>query len=332
MKEKRILQMFLDSKGERKVIKNKIIKVQDILITVASEDFDDYICITDMAAAKGGDSRAADVIRNWLRNRMTLEFLCTWEEIYNPEFKVFESEHFKKQAGLLTFTPSVSEWIEKTNAKGMYVKRGRYGGTFAHKDIAFEFASAISPVFKLYLIKEFQRLKENENNQKKIEWDAKRFLSKNNYLIQTDAVKNYIIPSGNYRTNLEWLAYADEADILNVALFGFTAKAWRESNPELAKKNNARDFATINELTVLSNMETHNAHMIREGKCTGMMKKASYAKTFVRKGICIGSVLGSNSVTSAVRFYDNNITSSSEKNKENNGFTDFFKRKSQKSL
>ena len=232
MKEKRILQMFLDSKGERKVIKNKIIKVQDILITVASEDFDDYICITDMAAAKGGDS-----------------------------------EHFKKQAGLLTFTPSVSEWIEKTNAKGMYVKRGRYGGTFAHKDIAFEFASAISPVFKLYLIKEFQRLKENENNQKKIEWDAKRFLSKNNYLIQTDAVKNYIIPSGNYRTNLEWLAYADEADILNVALFGFTAKAWRESNPELAKKNNARDFATINELTVLSNMETHNAHMIREGKC-----------------------------------------------------------------
>ena len=246
MKEKRILQMFLDSKGERKVIKNKIIKVQDILITVASEDFDDYICITDMAAAKGGDSRAADVIRNWLRNRMTLEFLCTWEEIYNPEFKVFESEHFKK---------------------GMYVKRGRYGGTFAHKDIAFEFASAISPVFKLYLIKEFQRLKENENNQKKIEWDAKRFLSKNNYLIQTDAVKNYIIPSGNYRTNLEWLAYADEADILNVALFGFTAKAWRESNPELAKKNNARDFATINELTVLSNMETHNAHMIREGKC-----------------------------------------------------------------
>ena len=267
MKEKRILQMFLDSKGERKVIKNKIIKVQDILITVASEDFDDYICITDMAAAKGGDSRAADVIRNWLRNRMTLEFLCTWEEIYNPEFKVFESEHFKKQAGLLTFTPSVSEWIEKTNAKGMYVKRGRYGGTFAHKDIAFEFASAISPVFKLYFIKEFQRLKENENNQKKIEWDAKRFLSKNNYLIQTDAVKNYIIPSGNYRTNLEWLAYADEADILNVALFGFTAKAWRESNPELAKKNNARDFATINELTVLSNMETHNAHMIREGKC-----------------------------------------------------------------
>ncbi|MDD3337396.1 MAG: KilA-N domain-containing protein [Lachnospiraceae bacterium] len=246
--------------------KNRIITVQDIPITVANADIDEYICITDMAAAKGGNSRAADVIRNWLRNRMTLEFLITWEEIYNPDFKVFESEHFKKQAGLLTFTPSVSEWIEKTNAKGLYVKKGRYGGTFAHKDIAFEFASAISPVFKLYLIKEFQRLKENENDQKKLEWDAKRFLSKSNYLIQTDAVKNYIIPSGNYRSSLEWLAYADEADILNVVLFGFTARAWRDSNSELAKKSNVRDYATINELTVLSNLETHNAQMIREGK------------------------------------------------------------------
>jgi len=146
------------------------------------------------------------------------------------------------------------------------VQRGKYGGTYAHKDIAFEFASAISSVFKLYLIKEFQRLKEAENDAKKIEWDAKRFLSKNNYLIQTDAVKNYLIPSGNYKENLEWLAYAEEADILNVALFGFTAKAWRDENPELAKKNNVRDFASINELTVLSNLETHNAQMIREGR------------------------------------------------------------------
>ncbi len=248
------------------MVKNKIIKVQDVSITVASEDLDDYICITDMAAAKGGGSRAADVVKNWMRNRLTLGFLGTWEQIYNPDFKVVEFDHFKSEAGLHTFVLSVSEWIEKTNAKGLYVKRGRYGGTFAHKDIAFEFASAISPVFKLYLIKEFQRLKEQENSQKKIEWDAKRFLSKNNYLIQTDAVKNYIIPSGNYQTDLEWLVYADEADILNVVLFGFTAKAWREANPELAKKNNVRDFATINELTVLSNMETHNAQMIRQGK------------------------------------------------------------------
>ncbi len=245
---------------------NRIIMVQDIPITVASNEADDYICITDIAGAKSEQSRAADVIRNWLRNRSTLEFLSTWEQIYNPNFKVFESEHFKKQAGLLTFTPSVSEWIENTNAIGLYVKKGRYGGTFAHKDIAFEFASAISPVFKLYLIKEFQRLKNEENDRNNIEWNAKRFLSKNNYLIQTSAIKRYIIPQKNYKNNLEWLAYAEEADILNVALFGFTAKAWRETNPELAKSNNVRDFATINELTVLSNLETHNAQMIREGK------------------------------------------------------------------
>ena len=246
--------------------KNKIIKVQNLPITISKEEIDDYICITDIAAAKSDDSRAADVVRNWLRNRRTLEFLSTWEEMYNPNFKVFESEHFKKQAGLLTFTPSVSEWVEQTNAIGVFVKKGRYGGTYAHKDIAFEFASAISPVFKLYLIKEFQRLKEEENNLKKLEWDAKRFLSKNNYLIQTDAIKNYIIPNCNYRDNLQWLPYAEEADLLNVALFGFTAKAWRESNPELAKQSNFRYYATINELTVLSNLETHNAQMIREGK------------------------------------------------------------------
>ena len=246
--------------------KNKVITVQNLPITISKEEIDDYICITDIAAAKSDDSRAADVVRNWLRNRRTLEFLSTWEEMYNPNFKVFESEHFKKQAGLLTFTPSVSEWVEQTNAIGVFVKKGRYGGTYAHKDIAFEFASAISPVFKLYLIKEFQRLKEEENNLKKLEWDAKRFLSKNNYLIQTDAIKNYIIPNCNYRDDLQWLPYAEEADLLNVALFGFTAKAWRESNPELAKSSNVRDYATINELTVLSNLETHNAQMIREGK------------------------------------------------------------------
>lgn len=198
-------------------MKNKVIEVQNVHISISKQKLDDYICITDIAKAKSDSARAADVVRNWLRNRGTLEYLSVWEQIYNPNFKVFESEHFKKQAGLLTFTPSVSEWVNETNAIGLYVKRGKYGGTYAHKDIAFEFASAISPVFKLYLIKEFQRLKE-------------------------------------------------EADILNVALFGFTAKAWREANPELAKKNNVRDFATINELTVLSNLESHNAQMLREGK------------------------------------------------------------------
>ena len=247
-------------------MKNRIINVQDVEISISKQDLDDYICITDIAKAKSDSARAADIVRNWLRNRGTLEFLSVWEQIYNPQFKVFESEHFKKQVGLLTFTPSVSEWISKTNAVGLYVKRGKYGGTYAHKDIAFEFASAISPVFKLYLIKEFQRLKEEENNLEKSEWNAKRFLTKNNYLIQTDAVKNYLIPQMNYKDNLRWLAYAEEADILNVALFGFTAKAWREANPDLAKKNNVRDYATINELTVLSNLESHNAQMIKERK------------------------------------------------------------------
>ena len=246
--------------------KNRIITVQNIPITVSYEDMDDYICITDIAAAKSDNSRAADVIKNCIRSRSTLEFLGTWEQIYNPDFKVVEFDHFKQEAGLHTFTLSVSDWINSTNAIGFYVKKGRYGGTFAHKDIAFEFASAISPVFKLYLIKEFQRLKEKENDLQKLEWNAKRFLSKNNYLIQTDAVKNYLIPACNYREELQWLPYAEEADLLNVALFGFTAKAWREANPELAKKSNVRDYATINELAVLSNLESHNAQMIREGK------------------------------------------------------------------
>lgn len=214
----------------------------------ANEESDNYICITDIAKAKTGESRSADVVKNWLRNRNTLEFLGTWEMIYNSDFKVVEFDHFKSEAGLHTFVLSVAEWINKTNAIGLYVKRGKYGGTYAHKDIAFEFASAISPVFKLYLIKEFQRLKEEENNLEQSEWNAKRFLTKNNYLIQTDAVKNYLIPKMNYRENLQWLAYAEEA------------------NPELAKKNNVRDFATINELTVLSNLESHNAQMIKEGK------------------------------------------------------------------
>ena len=246
--------------------KNRIITVQNIPITISEADLDDYICITDIAAAKSDNSRAADVIKNWIRSRSTLEFLGTWEQIYNPDFKVVEFDHFKQEAGLHTFTLSVSDWVNSTNAIGIYVKKGRYGGTFAHKDIAFEFASAISPVFKLYLIKEFQRLKEKENDLQKFECDAKRFLSKNNYLIQTHAVKNYLIPVCNYREDLQWLPYAEEADLLNVALFGFTAKAWREANPELAKKSNVRDYATINELAVLSNLESHNAQMIREGK------------------------------------------------------------------
>lgn len=241
-----------------------VIMVNNIPITISEANYDDYICITDIAAAKSDHVRAADVVKNWLRTKSTIEFLSTWEILYNPEFKVVESDHFKAQSGTVAFTLSVGEWVERTSAIGLYVKRGKYGGTYAHKDIAFEFASAISPSFRLLLIKEFQRLKERENE--KLEWNSKRFLSKNNYVIQTDAVKNYIVPNHNYRENLEWLAYAEEADVINVALFGFTAKAWRTSNPDLAKKNNVRDFASVNELTVLSNLESHNAQMIREGK------------------------------------------------------------------
>ncbi|MEG0410623.1 MAG: KilA-N domain-containing protein [Erysipelotrichaceae bacterium] len=246
--------------------KTNIISVQDVSVSIASFHEDDYICITDMAKAKSGESRAADVIKNWLRNRSTLEFLGTWETLYNPDFKVVEFDHFKMQAGLPTFTLSTKQWIEQTNAIGIYVQAGRYGGTYAHKDIAFEFGSAISPVFKLYLIKEYQRLKDIENDRTKLEWTAKRFLSKANYLIHTDAIKNYVLPNSDYTKQTEWLAYADEADLLNVALFGFTAKQWRETNPELAKKSNVRDFATINELTVMSNLETHNAELIKSGK------------------------------------------------------------------
>ena len=246
--------------------KTSVISVQNVPITIATFDVDDYICITDMAKAKGGESRAADIIKNWIRNRATLEFLGTWEMMFNPDFKVVEFDHFKSQAGLPTFVLSAKQWIEKTGAIGLYVQAGRYGGTYAHKDIAFEFGSAISPVFKLYLIKEYQRLKDDENNRQKLEWNAKRFLSKTNYLIHTDAVKKYVLPQSNYSKQTEWLAYADEADLLNVALFGCTASEWRQVNPELAKNSNIRDYASVNELTVLSNLETHNAELIKEGK------------------------------------------------------------------
>ena len=243
--------------------KTTSITVQDVPVTIMNVDQRDYISLTDMAKARTDAGRAADVIKNWLRARSTLEFLGTWEVMYNPNFKVVEFDHFKSEAGLHTFTLSAKEWIEKTNAVGIYVQAGRYGGTYAHKDIAFEFGSAISPVFKLYLLKEYQRLKDAENDRLKLEWSAKRFLSKNNSLIHTDAVKNYVLPQSNYTKNTEWLAYADEADLLNVALFGCTAKAWREANPTLAKNSNIRDYASIAELTVLSNLETHNAELIK---------------------------------------------------------------------
>ena len=245
-------------------MKNNIIEVQNIKVNMVNNNDKDYICISDFTKLKEGKSNSDDIIRNWLRNRITLEFLGTWESIYNPDFNSVEFDGFRKNAGLHTFTLSVSEWKEKTNAIGIYSKRGKYGGTYAHKDIALEFASAISPVFKLYLIKEFERLKELENQNRV--WDIKRILTKNNYLIHTDAIKNYILPDNDFYKNREWLKYAEEADILNVVVFNTTAKKWRELNPKLAKTSNVRDYASINELTVLSNLESHNAELIKDGK------------------------------------------------------------------
>ena len=244
--------------------KIKQIIVNDISVTINMNKEDDFICLTDMAKAKEGENRSADIIKNWLRNRGTIEFLGTWEMMNNPNFKVVEFDHFKKEAGLPTFVLSVSQWVEQTGAIGLVSKSGRYGGTYAHKDIAFEFGSAISPVFKLYLIKEYQLLKEIESNQFNLEWDVKRILSKANYSIHTDAIKNHIIPTLNIAKDKEWITYADEADVLNVALFGCTAKSWRQSNPELALEGkNMRDMASINQLTVLSNLEVINSELIK---------------------------------------------------------------------
>jgi hypothetical protein len=242
------------------------IDIKDAIISITKIKEEDYICLTDMAKAKEGDNRAADVIKNWIRTRTTIEFLGTWETMYNPDFKVAEFDHFKMEAGLPTFVLSPKQWAEKTRAIGIISKSGRYGGTYAHRDIAFEFGAAISPTFKLYLIKEYQRYKEIESNQYNLEWNVKRLLSKANYHIQTDAVQKHILPEKNYTKDKEWLIYAEEADLLNVALFSCTAKDWRELNPEQAKKDlNIRDFASINELAVLSNIESFNAELIKNG-------------------------------------------------------------------
>src|SRR5690554_6216619 len=235
------------------------INVKDTEISIISFEERDYISLTDMANAKESVSRAADIIKNWLRSRYTLEFLGTWEQINNPNFNVVEFDHFKTQAGLPSFVLSVSEWIDKTNAIGIIVRKGKYGGTYAHKDIAFEFGSAISVPFKLYLINEFQRLKEDE--QKQLGWSAKWELAKINYRIHTDAIKQNLIPK-ELTSKETSIIYANEADVLNVALFGITAKQWREENPDL--KGNVRDYATMNQLICLSNLENLNAVFIHE--------------------------------------------------------------------
>ncbi|MCK5835575.1 MAG: KilA-N domain-containing protein [Lentisphaeria bacterium] len=242
------------------MIKNKTIDVNGVFVSISRKDGDDYICLTDIANAKDSDSRAADIIKNWIRNRGTLEFIGTWEQLYNPNFKVVEFDHFKMQAGLPSFVLSPGKWVEQTEAIGIFVKSGRYGGTYAHKDIAFEFCSAISPIFKLYLIKEFQRLKEEE--QKQIGWDLQRTLSKINYKIHTDAIKLNLIPAKLPKRKIG-AVYASEADLLNTALFGVSAKEWRAEN--LGEKGNVRDHATLEQLVVLSNLESINSMLVHQG-------------------------------------------------------------------
>ncbi len=236
------------------------IRVEDKLISIVKRDEEDYICLTDMLAAKDGSFFIAD----WLRNRNTLEFLSVWEKINNSGFNYGEFAIIRNQSGLNSFKVSVKEWTEKTKAIGIFSKAGRYGGTYAHKDIAFEFGTWISPTFKLYLITEYQRLREIETNQYNLEWNFKRIISKANYHIQTDAVNKYLLPQKNYSEDKKWLIYAEEADLLNVVLFKCTAKDWREANTKQAEEGmNIRDTASINELAVLSNLESLNAEMIK---------------------------------------------------------------------
>lgn len=242
--------------------KSQKIEVEDKAISIVQHGDEDYICLTDMVRNLDGGNA---IIENWLRNKNTIEFIGIWEELNNPSFNSLEFEGIKNAAGLNRFHLSAKKWIEKTQAIGIVAKAGRYGGTYAHKDIAFEFGTWISPKFKLLLIREFQRLKEIETNQYNLEWNVKRILTKTNYLIHTDAIKHHIIPEKSYSKDDEWLVYAEEADLLNVALFNCTAKDWRDANPEhLTKGLNIRDFASINELVVLSNLENINALLIEQ--------------------------------------------------------------------
>ncbi len=234
------------------------IEVQGTAITVLSQKEEDFICLTDIARVKNAD-RSDDLVRNWIRNRNTVEFLGIWEQLNNPGFNSVEFDGFKMQAGLNSFALTPKQWIEKTKAIGLVSHAGRYGGTYAHKDIAFEFAAWISVEFKLYLIKEFQRLKEDENRRLSLAWNLNRTLSKLNYRIHTDAIRTHLIPAAVTPSQAA-ITYATEADLFNVALFGQTAKQWRDANPAL--EGNMREYATVEQLLVLANIEGMNAELI----------------------------------------------------------------------
>jgi hypothetical protein len=241
--------------------KTSILKVQGKEIALTTINDTDYISLTDMIKSEEGE----DHIRNWMRNKNTIEFLGIWETLNNPDFKGVEFDTFLNEAGFNRFNMTPRKWIEATNAIGIISKAGRNGGTYAHKDIAIEFASWISPVFKLYLIREYQRLIEQERSELAVSWRVKRLLSKANYHIHTDAIKKVILPKLNISQIKQGIIYATEADLLNLAIFGCTAKQWQDANPELSKTMNIRDSASINQLIVLSNIESLNAVLIKQG-------------------------------------------------------------------
>ena len=245
--------------------KKSTIEVKGTVVTVLSQASDDYISLTDIAKHKEPD-RSDQVIQNWIRNRNTIEFLGVWERLNNVSFKPLEFEGFKTKAGLNSFVLTPRQWIDTTHASGLVSKSGRYGGTYAHKDIAFEFASWISVEFKLYLIKEFQRLKEDESRRLSLAWNLNRTLSKLNYRIHTDAIQAHLIPAAVTPAQAA-ITYANEADLLNVALFGLTAKQWRDTNPKL--EGNMREHASIEQLLVLANIEGMNAELIHMGLSQG---------------------------------------------------------------
>jgi len=240
--------------------RNKI-KVDGAIINISSNKDQDYICLTDMVS---NQTEGSKLIEKWLTSKNTIEFLGIWEQLNNVDFNSPEFGVIMSEAGTNRFYMSVKQWINRTNAKGIEATAGRYGGTYAHREIAFNFALYISPMFNLVLIKEYERLKQIESDTYNLEWDVRRILSKTNYKVHTDAVKKYIIPKARYSSAKEWLAYADEADVLNIALFGCTAKQWKASNPSRALKGeNIRDMASINELAILSNIESLNSTLIK---------------------------------------------------------------------
>jgi len=241
--------------------KNKIINVQGKEITLISDKVNDFISLTDMARYRDAE-RTNYIIQNWMRTRSAIEFCGLWEQLNNPNFKSIEFDAFKNESGSNSFALTPQKWIDSTNAKGIISKSGRYGGTFAHRDIAFEFATWISAEFKFYFIKEFQRLKADENDRLKLDWNLQRTLAKVNYHIHTDAIKENLIPKELSKTQTSFV-YANEADLLNVALFGITAKQWRDENPKA--EGNVRDMASLEQLVVLSNLESINAVLIHQG-------------------------------------------------------------------